>query len=190
MQSRNIIRFPAAKTGLAFPTKTRRSNVPKSGGKAKITIGWPAFSIITSAACLALFAAIWFSGGAPASQSAVIDPYRTSFGICFGPSRYSCVVDGDTFWFEGSKIRISDINTPEISRPGCAAEKRLGDKAKYRLQELLNAGSFDLEGDIFNDKDKYGRDLRVVTRGGESLGQVLVSEGLAEEWQGYRRNWC
>jgi hypothetical protein len=27
-------------------------------------------------------------------------------------------------------------------------------------------------------------------RGGESVGEVLVREGLAEEWQGYRRDWC
>ena len=162
--------------------------LPKNLGRP--SLGWPAFAIITVAACSALFAAIWFSGGPPASQSAAIDPHRASFGICFGAVRTNCVVDGDTFWFEGRKIRVSDINTPEISNPGCASEKRLGDRAKMRLLALLNDGNFDLESDIFNDQDQYGRDLRIVSRGGQSLGSTLIKEGLAEPWQGYRRDWC
>ena len=153
-------------------------------------IRWPSFIAITAALCAALFLAIFLSGG-PASTSAAvgIDPHRASFGICFGSDRYSCVVDGDTIWFEGRKIRIADINTPEISSPGCASEKRLGEQAKIRLQALLNQGAFSLEP-IDRDQDKYGRDLRIITRGGESLGETLVAEGLAERWQGYRRNWC
>ena len=32
---------------------------------------------------------------------------------------------------------------------------------------------------------------RIMTpRGGESLGGVLVGEGLAERWQGFRGSWC
>ncbi len=153
-------------------------------------IRWPSFIAITAALCAALFLAIFLSGG-PASTSAAvgIDPHRASFGICFGSDRYSCVVDGDTIWFEGRKIRIADINTPEISSPGCASEKRLGEQAKIRLQALLNQGTFSLQS-IDRDQDKYGRDLRIITRGGESLGETLVAEGLAERWQGYRRNWC
>ena len=151
---------------------------------------WPTFIVITAAMCTALFLAIFLSGG-PASTTAAarIDPHRASFGICFGPDRYSCVVDGDTIWFEGRKIRIADINTPEISSPGCASEKRLGEQAKIRLQQLLNQGSFSLAS-IDRDQDKYGRDLRIITRDGESLGEILVTEGLAERWQGHRRNWC
>ena len=58
-----------------------------------------------------------------------------------------------------------------------------------RLQALLNEGSFSLQS-IDRDQDQYGRDLRIITRNGESLGEILVAEGLAERWQGYRRNWC
>ncbi|WP_417618914.1 thermonuclease family protein [Parasphingorhabdus sp.] len=153
-------------------------------------IRWPTFITITAALCTALFLAIVLSGGpTPTSAAIGIDPNRASFGICFGPDRYTCVVDGDTIWFEGRKIRIADINTPEISKPGCAAEERLGQKAKTRLLTLLNEGSFSLQS-IDRDQDQYGRDLRIITRDGESLGEVLVAEGLAERWQGYRRNWC
>ncbi|NCN84573.1 MAG: thermonuclease family protein [Sphingomonadales bacterium] len=134
--------------------------------------------------------AIFLSGGpAPTTAAVGIDANRASFGICFGPDRYSCVVDGDTIWYEGRKIRIADINSPEISKPGCASEERLGQKAKMRLQTLLNQGSFSLQS-IDRDQDQYGRDLRIITRDGESLGDILVAEGLAERWQGYRRDWC
>ena len=153
-------------------------------------IRWPAFVVITAAMCVALFLAIFLSGGPASTTAAVgIDPHQSSFGICFGPDRYTCVVDGDTIWFEGRKIRIADINTPEISSPGCASEKRLGEQAKIRLQALLNQGAFSLQH-IDRDQDQYGRDLRIITRDGQSLGDTLVAEGLAERWQGYRRDWC
>ena len=32
------------------------------------------------------------------------------------------------------------------------------------------------------DEDRYGRKLRVVVRNGRSLGDQLVSEGLARTW--------
>ena len=54
--------------------------------------------------------------------------------------RVTCVVDGDTFWYAGTKIRLADINTPEVSRPACPAEARLGRRASERLQQMLNAG--------------------------------------------------
>ena len=40
------------------------------------------------------------------------------------------------------------------------------------------------------DEDQYGRKLRMVTRDGRSIGEVLVGEGLARRWEGSRRSWC
>lgn len=91
----------------------------------------------------------------------------------------------------GEKIRILDINTPEVTRPECAREAELGVEASERLQELLNDGPFTLAripGE--DDRDRYDRLLRTVTREGENLGEVLVQEGLAERWKGYRGSWC
>lgn len=128
------------------------------------------------------------AGGAPAANSAANSGHAT-FAKCGAAKRIDCVVDGDTFWHRGTKIRIADINTPETSRPGCAYEARLGARATMRLTQLLNAGPFTLiqQG---RDVDRYGRQLRIVTRGGESLGTILVAEGLAETWTGRRRDWC
>ena len=117
------------------------------------------------------------------------DREQARFEGCTSAPRITCVVDGDTFWYRGSKIRIADINTPETHQPGCAAERALGQRASRRLTQLLNAGAFTLLRDG-RDEDRYRRKLRVVARGGRSLGEVLVSEGLAERWTGKRRDWC
>ena len=112
-----------------------------------------------------------------------------SFALCAEGPRTTCVVDGDTFWLNGEKVRIADINAPETHSAGCAEEQALGDKATRRLINLLNAGPFELvtEG---RATDRYGRSLRVIRRGGQSLGGELVREGLAEPWRGRRSDWC
>ena len=117
------------------------------------------------------------------------DRESAQFARCDGPVRSTCVVDGDTIWYRGEKIRIADINAPEVSEPDCADEAELGDQATTRLTALLNAGPFTLEP-VERTEDDFGRSLYVITRGGESLGAALVAEGLAEEWQGVRRDWC
>lgn len=37
------------------------------------------------------------------------------FRKCMNGSRKACVVDGDTIWLDGKKIRVADIDTPEVS---------------------------------------------------------------------------
>jgi len=112
-----------------------------------------------------------------------------TFALCADGPRVTCVVDGDTFWLAGEKIRIADINAPETHQAGCPAELALGNRATRRLIELLNAGPFTLETEG-RAVDRYGRSLRVVRRNGQSLGAELVREGLAEPWRGRRSDWC
>jgi endonuclease YncB( thermonuclease family) len=112
-----------------------------------------------------------------------------AFALCGSGPRIDCVVDGDTFWIEGEKVRIADINAPETSHPACGAEAARGAAATRRLIALLNQGPIALEAGS-RDRDRYGRLLRVVSRDGRSLGDQLVSEGLAERWNGRRGSWC
>ena len=126
---------------------------------------------------------------AAAPVLAAPDSEAARFGRCAGPGRVTCVVDGDTIWYRGDKIRLSDINAPEVSQPGCAAEAVLGERATRRLTELLNAGSFSVRREG-RDADRYGRKLRVISRHGASLGATLEAEGLAEHWRGRRGEWC
>jgi micrococcal nuclease len=114
---------------------------------------------------------------------------RAPFGFCHSGGGLNCVVDGDTFWMDGERIRIADIDAPETHPSRCADEARLGGAATERLQALLNQGEVTLEI-ADRDTDRYGRKLRIVTRGGRSLGAQLVDEGLARSWSGRRRPWC
>ena len=135
--------------------------------------------------------ALWPDTGEAQGRANDDGDERALFPVCSGPVRVTCVVDGDTIWYRGTKIRIADIDTPEISRPGCPRERELGRRATERLRQLLNAGSFRLETPPGGrTQDRFGRELRISTRGGQSLGSGLVSEGLAHRWGGAKRSWC
>lgn len=102
----------------------------------------------------------------------------------------NCIVDGDILRSGGVRIRIADIGTPENKQPRCAAESALGEHATVRLLKQVNASPFQMQAWQKDDEDKYGRKLRVLVRDGRSIGDVLVSEGLARTWTGKRRPWC
>ena len=121
--------------------------------------------------------------------SSANDALSARFALCHSGGGSNCVVDGDTFWFAGDKYRIADIDTPETHPARCAEEAALGEAATGRLHQWLNAGAFSLDS-AGRDADRYGRKLRIVTRGGTSVGSVLVAEGLARPWKGRRRGWC
>jgi endonuclease YncB( thermonuclease family) len=112
------------------------------------------------------------------------------YTLCSGSVRHHCVVDGDTLWHEGTKIRVADIDTPEVGEPKCSSEAALGARATKRMLQLVNAGPFEFQAWENRDEDKYGRKLRVLVRDGRSLGDILVSEGLARTWSGRREPWC
>lgn len=107
--------------------------------------------------------------------------------ICGEGHRITCVVDGDTFWLAGVKYRIADIDAPEVSRPRCAAELALGNRATNRLADLLEDGRFEVQP---TGTDRYSRTLAIVICDGRSIGSQLVGEGLARRWDGARRSWC
>jgi micrococcal nuclease len=138
-------------------------------------------------AALAMFCGVWSWTGQDATVSSVAiipvasfasDTQSASFGFCDTGGGSNCVVDGDTLYYQGAKIRIADIDTPETHPSRCAEEARLGDAATQRLHALVNAGPFSLKSND-RDEDRYGRKLRLVMRGGVSIGQDLVDQGLA-----------
>ena len=100
------------------------------------------------------------------------------------------VIDGDTIDFEGMRVRLADIDTPEM-RGRCAYETELAARATRRLRALLADGAIELHRlPSGRDEDRYGRKLRIVTRDGRSVGDMLVAEGLARTWTGLREPWC
>jgi endonuclease YncB( thermonuclease family) len=81
------------------------------------------------------------------------------------------------------------INAPETYGTKCKEELSLGQLATHRLLNLLNEGPFTLTKGI-EDEGIFERKLRGVERDGKPIGDILIAEGLARRWIGYRRSWC
>jgi endonuclease YncB( thermonuclease family) len=114
---------------------------------------------------------------------------RATFGLCKWGGGTNCVVDGDTFYIGGAKVRIAGIDAPETHDYRCASELALGDRATEKLRALLNSGAVTMTG-IDRDRDVYGRLLRNVQVDGADVGAAMVSAGVAREYGGGRRGWC
>ncbi|MBD3762454.1 thermonuclease family protein [Rhizorhabdus sp.] len=109
----------------------------------------------------------------------------TALAIAACPSpparRFTCVVDGDTVWIEGERIRLLDIDAPEMEGK-CPAERVMAIRSRDRLIELLRERPFAIQR---QGTDRYGRTLARLG----SVGDQLMREGLARRW-GDRRGWC
>jgi endonuclease YncB( thermonuclease family) len=114
---------------------------------------------------------------------------RASFSYCKWGGGTNCVVDGDTFYIGGAKVRIADIDAPETHDYRCRSELELGERAARDLQALLNSGAVTMTH-IDRDRDVYGRLLRNVSVNGRDVGQELVAAGVARAYAGGRRPWC
>jgi endonuclease YncB( thermonuclease family) len=114
----------------------------------------------------------------------------TSFTACGPGRRPACVIDGDTFKLGDRKVRITGIDAPELMAPQCSAEEVLARKSADRLRELLNQGEFEMVAHRLQRVDRHGRDLMVVQRNGQSIGSILIDEGLAHRYLGSKRSWC
>ena len=107
------------------------------------------------------------------------------------------VIDGDSVKVMGENVRLVGFNTPEIFRPNCSYEKRIGQEAKVMLQGILDRSEttylhFERRSDGRLKRDKYRRPLAVLYADGQDVAHVMVRAGLAEYYDGRRkrRNWC
>lgn len=112
-----------------------------------------------------------------------------SFGYCHWGGGANCVVDGDTFYLNGEKVRILGIDAPETHPARCGYEAQLGQEATQKLHDLLNSGAVTMtSGD--RDRDVYGRLLRNVAVDGEDVGETMINAGVAREYGSGRQPWC
>ena len=124
------------------------------------------------------------------------DPERVDarFTRCGRGGNQACVVDGDTFRLGRRRVRIIGIDAPEVNAR-CEAEKRLAEAATAKLQQLLNQGPFTMSGRIDDAHDRYGRELKALTRkradgSTESIAEQMRESGLARRYVGYKADWC
>ena len=108
---------------------------------------------------------------------------------CGSGQRYTCVVDGDTIWLSGEKIRMMGYDTPEPQNNICGGsrEVQLANQASNRLMQLLEQGDVTIER---HGKDRYDRTLAIVRVGNIDVGDILVAEGLARYWPDGPEFWC
>jgi micrococcal nuclease len=139
-----------------------------------------------------IFAAVWayeFGLSIPSVPRQHSAPVTAEFGYCKWGGGTNCVVDGDTFYLNGDKVRIAGIDAPETHDYGCPSELALGNQATEMLHQLLNSGAVTMTS-IDRDRDVYGRLLRNVAVNGQDVGEAMVSAGVARDYGSGRRPWC
>lgn len=98
------------------------------------------------------------------------------------------VTDGDTVRLGVERIRIIGLDAPEL-RGKCREERRLAERARTRLVELLDTENVEIIRSA--RPDKYRRTLAIIRADGVDVARVLITEGLARVYHGERRNgWC
>lgn len=100
-------------------------------------------------------------------------------------------VDADTFdlqtkpfpnWSVPLRIRLMNVNTPEVRASKCPREKELANKATAFVKSALSKPGAKIELSSLGGFDDYNRYLATVTVDGEDLGEMLVDAGLARVW--------
>ena len=89
-------------------------------------------------------------------------------------------------------VRLSGIDTPELSRPQCDIERKLAERAKTFLTEKLTGAHlvFVTRGP---EADKYARWLGNIEADGVLVTRSLIDAGLADPYDGGAREpdrWC
>ena len=102
--------------------------------------------------------------------------------------------DGDTCYVtvdgKNNKIRLLELDTPEISKPKCDEELELGLKARDYINNLIeNASSIEFKTEY--KEDYFGRILSYLIIDGEDVSSLLVKNNLGKVYEkGVKIDWC
>jgi endonuclease YncB( thermonuclease family) len=109
----------------------------------------------------------------------------TALILCASPT----VHDGDTIRCGGERIRIENIDAPELpGSPKCRDRRaahawcdyELGYQARDALRSFLSGRQVTIQR---TGVDRYGRTLARVSVNGQDAGSYLVGRGLARPWR-------
>lgn len=150
----------------------------------------PARSLVGLVLAAALLGGCNVIDGLPAAAGNSASPQivMCTSGRNSDPDR-TCVVDGDTIWFEGESLRLESYDTPEPRDNICGGEREvaLAKRASARLLQLLNQDKWTVER---HGLDPNGRTLATIRIRGEDVGDILIDEGLARRWPDGNEWWC
>ncbi len=94
--------------------------------------------------------------------------------------RVERVIDGDTVALgDGSRVRLLCVDTPERGQPGFA-------EATAFLRDLVEGKDVEIDSDpAHDDKDRWGRLLRLMWVGDRMVNAEIVKAGHSEYWTRY-----
>lgn len=99
------------------------------------------------------------------------------------------VHDGDTIRCGSEKVRVANIDAPELADSPKCQDRRAsyawcdfgaGIQSRDALRAFLSRGQVSIER---LGVDRYGRTLATLTVNGQDAGAYLVSRGLAKWWR-------
>ena len=185
---------PSAKRALHFERAQQRHNRQYRPTPARYRKGyygrqrlWLAAAMFSALTVAEVWNGDYGAGTSETRQAATA--VTATFGLCHGGGGTNCVVDGDTFYLGGDKVRIAGIDAPETHPPRCIEEAQMGEAATEKLRELLNSGAVTMTN-TDRDRDTYGRLLRNVAVDGADVGAAMIGAGVAREYGDGRRPWC
>lgn len=102
--------------------------------------------------------------------------------------------DGDTCYIQykgkKDKIRLLELDTPEINNSKCEKEYILGIKARDYINELIS-NSYKIEFTSDYKRDYFGRILTYMFIDGENVSKTIVSKELGVIYdKNNKPNWC
>lgn len=107
-----------------------------------------------------------------------------AFAFCGRSGLNNCVMDGNTFWMKGVKMKLAGIEVPQTDQARCMEERARGFSAKVRLRDMLNSGSFQVAA------GGQGAEVKAMSKSGISFADQLIKEGLARRAGSASPSWC
>jgi hypothetical protein len=109
-----------------------------------------------------------------------------TFALCDGSTGQSCVLSADRYSYHGRTYRLTGMQVPNLEKPRCKMEADRAVQARRTLAILLNGGVFD----ALADPSQKDPDVRILTRDGVSIGQLMILKGQARSLSDGAINWC
>jgi endonuclease YncB( thermonuclease family) len=172
------------------PSRIRRDPLPVQQKLEKVEIseereiwggvaGILLFAAVLAVGTVGISAATLFRSGAPSAP-----PPR--FGQCYNAGGPDCVLDGDTIYLGGDKVKIAGMVTAKIQSASCDHERIRGIDAALQLATLINKGDVTLGGTV---RSPDGELRQTVEVNGQDVSAAMISSGAARSPDG-DRNWC
>ena len=130
-------------------------------------------------ACLAVLAAVLERNGYGRPHTSGQRPHNTqSMPVGGTVEGHPKLVDGDSFYINGTEVRMVGIDAPE-GKQTCERKGRswaCGEEARRQLATLIGGRAISCKGDA---PDQHGRLLGTCTVNGRNLNRDMVASGFA-----------